>query len=543
MSGRGAASAQPDAARKRLVLIAAILGSSVVFIDSTVVNVALPAIEEELGGGLAGQQWTANAYLVTLGSLILIGGSLGDIFGERRIFSIGVAGFGVTSLLCTLAPTIEVLVLGRALQGLFGALLTPAALAVIVATFPADERGKAVGTWTAWAGIGMVLGPLVGGQLVDTASWRWIFAVNLPLVLFDLWLINRAMPPARPQSVRARVDVLGALLCATGLAGFTFALIRQPEAGWGDPSVAVPLAAGVLLFAAFLAYEARASHPMVELGLFRRHNFSVGNAETLLVYAGLSLLFFFLVLFLQQAAGYSALEAGTAGLPVTIVMFLLSSRVGALADRYGPRFFMSAGPLLAAAGLALMLRLDIDVTYVTDLLPALVLFAVGLTMTVAPLTATVLAGADESNAGIASGINNAIARVAGLVGVAAVGAVVAASFGSTLEEEVGAAGGNQAVASTVERAKERSLARVEPPREVPADLRPGIVQASEDAAVEAFRLGIGISAALVALGGLMGLAIRNPQREVQCRECPGGQLVGTPHDTARAADATVPASA
>ena len=543
MRGRSQVETHVDPARKRLTLIAAILGSSVVFIDSTVVNVALPAIEEELGGGLAGQQWTANAYLVTLGSLILIGGSLGDIFGERRIFSIGVAGFGVTSLLCTLAPTIEVLVLGRALQGLFGALLTPAALAVIVATFPADERGKAVGTWTAWAGIGMVLGPLVGGQLVDTASWRWIFAVNLPLVLFDLWLINRAMPPARPQSVRARVDVLGALLCATGLAGFTFALIRQPEAGWGDPSVAVPLAAGVLLFAAFLAYEARASHPMVELGLFRRHNFSVGNAETLLVYAGLSLLFFFLVLFLQQAAGYSALEAGTAGLPVTIVMFLLSSRVGALADRYGPRFFMSAGPLLAAAGLALMLRLDIDVTYVTDLLPALVLFAVGLTMTVAPLTATVLAGADESNAGIASGINNAIARVAGLVGVAAVGAVVAASFGSTLEEEVGAAGGNQAVASTVERAKERSLARVEPPREVPADLRPGIVQASEDAAVEAFRLGIGISAALVALGGLMGLAIRNPQREVQCRECPGGQLVGTPHDTARAADATVPASA
>ena len=543
MRGRSQVETHVDPARKRLTLIAAILGSSVVFIDSTVVNVALPAIEEELGGGLAGQQWTANAYLVTLGSLILIGGSLGDIFGERRIFSIGVAGFGVTSLLCTLAPTIEVLVLGRALQGLFGALLTPAALAVIVATFPADERGKAVGTWTAWAGIGMVLGPLVGGQLVDTASWRWIFAVNLPLVLFDLWLINRAMPPARPQSVRARVDVLGALLCATGLAGFTFALIRQPEAGWGDPSVAVPLAAGVLLFAAFLAYEARASHPMVELGLFRRHNFSVGNAETLLVYAGLSLLFFFLVLFLQQAAGYSALEAGTAGLPVTIVMFLLSSRVGALADRYGPRFFMSAGPLLAAAGLVLMLRLDIDVTYVTDLLPALVLFAVGLTMTVAPLTATVLAGADESNAGIASGINNAIARVAGLVGVAAVGAVVAASFGSTLEEEVGAAGGNQAVASTVERAKERSLARVEPPREVPADLRPGIVQASEDAAVEAFRLGIGISAALVALGGLMGLAIRNPQREVQCRECPGGQLVGTPHDTARAADATVPASA
>ena len=254
---------QLSAAQKRLTLIAAILGSSVVFIDSTVVNVALPAIEEDLGGGLAGQQWTANAYLVTLGSLILIGGSLGDIFGERRVFSLGVAGFGVTSLLCTVAPTIEVLVLGRALQGVFGALLTPAALAVIVAAFPPDERGKAVGTWTAWAGIGTVLGPVVGGQLVDAASWRWIFAINLPLVLFDLWLINRAMAPSRPRPERARVDVVGALLCATGLGAFTFALIRQPEAGWGDPGVGVPLVGGVLLFAAFLAYEARAAHPML----------------------------------------------------------------------------------------------------------------------------------------------------------------------------------------------------------------------------------------------------------------------------------------
>ena len=525
---------QLSAAQKRLTLIAAILGSSVVFIDSTVVNVALPAIEEDLGGGLAGQQWTANAYLVTLGSLILIGGSLGDIFGERRVFSIGVAGFGVTSLLCTLAPTIEVLVLGRALQGVFGALLTPAALAVIVAAFPPDERGKAVGTWTAWAGIGTVLGPLVGGQLVDAASWRWIFAINLPLVLFDLWLINRAMAPSRPRPERARVDVVGALLCATGLGAFTFALIRQPEAGWGDPGVVVPLVGGVLLFTAFLAYEARAAHPMLELGLFRGHNFSVGNAETLAVYAGISLLFFFLVLFLQQVAGYSALEAGTTGLPVTIVMFVLSSRLGALADRYGPRFFMSVGPLVAAVGLALLLRLDAKVDYLVDLLPALLLFALGLSMTVAPLTATVLAGADESNAGIASGINNAIARVAGLVGVAAVGAVVAASFASVLEDEIGSATRNPAVAKEVDEAKDRSLARVDPPPNVPPDLRRRLVRASEDASIEAFRLGIGISAILVALGGLMGLAIENPRREVKCRECAGGQLAGAPRDTADA---------
>ena len=525
-----------SAAQKRLTLIAAILGSSVVFIDSTVVNVALPAIEDELGGGLAGQQWTANAYLLTLGSLILIGGSLGDIFGERRIFSIGVVGFGVTSLLCTVAPTIEVLVLGRALQGLFGALLTPAALAVIVAAFPPDERGKAVGSWTAWAGIGTVLGPLVGGQLVDAASWRWVFAINLPLVVLDLWLINRAVPPSRARAERAKVDVLGALMCAAALAGITFGLIRQPEAGWGDAAVAVPLVGGVLLFAAFLAYEARSDEPMLKLDLFRRHNFSVGNAETLTMYAGLSLLFFFLILFLQQVVGWSALEAGTAGLPVTIVMFVLSSRFGALADRYGPRFFMSAGPLVAAGGLALLLRVDADVDYLTDLLPALLLFALGLSMTVAPLTATVLAGADESNAGIASGVNNAVARVAGLVGVAAVGAVVAASFGSALDEELRSSNHDPVVARAVERAKERPLARVDPPRAATPTVRRRLVRASERASTEAFRLGIGISAALVALGGLLGLAIRNPRREVKCRECAGGQLVGTPQDVARAAD-------
>ncbi|MGH2841693.1 MAG: DHA2 family efflux MFS transporter permease subunit, partial [Solirubrobacteraceae bacterium] len=464
-------------ARKRLVLIAAILGSSVVFIDSTVVNVALPAIEDDLGGGLAGQQWTSNAYLVTLSSLILIGGSLGDIFGERRIFSIGVLGFGVTSLVCMVAPTIEVLVLARALQGVFGALLTPAALALIVAAFPPDERGKAVGAWTAWAAIATVLGPLIGGQLVDAASWRWIFAINVPLVAFDLWLIRLAMPVSRPKVERARVDVVGSVLCAAGLAGVTFGLIRQPGAGWGDPTVAVPLIGGTVLFAAFIAYEARSSHPMLPLGLFRSHNFSVGNLETLSMYAGLSLLFFFLVLFLQQVAGYSAIAAGAASLPVTVLMFGLSRRFGALADRYGPRLFMTIGPIVMTAGLALFLRLDADVDYASDLLPALLLFGVGLSMTVAPLTATVLAGADEQNAGIASGVNNAIARVAGLVAVAAVGAVVAASFGATLDDRLGSSS-DPAVAAAVQEAKRRPLARVDPPAGLPAEMRDRLANAS-----------------------------------------------------------------
>jgi EmrB/QacA subfamily drug resistance transporter len=526
--------AGPTARAKTLVLVAAILGTTVVTVDSTVVNVALPAIAEDLGGGLAGQQWTSNAYLVTLGSLLLIGGSLGDIFGERRVFALGVVGFGVTSLACALAPTIETLVLARALQGVAGAALTPAALAVIVANFPPDERGRAVGAWTAWGGIGTVLGPLIGGQLVDSASWRWIFAINVPIVIVTLILILRVVPEGRERDPDARVDVIGAALCAFGLAGMTFGLIEQPLHGWVDPMVALPIAIGALLFAGFIAWEARTSHPMLPLGLFRRHNFAFGNIETFAMYGGLGLLFFFLVLFLQQVAGFSALEAGTSSLPVTIVMFVLSMRFGALADRYGPRLFMGGGPLIAAAGMAWLLRLDADVDYLVDLLPGLLLFALGLSMTVAPLTATVLADADDSNAGIASGVNNAIARVAGLVAIAAVGAVVAAAFGSRLDDELGqAATARPEVATAVERAKTQPLAAVEV-QGVPEDVRASVRDAGRDASVGAFRVGIAISTALVALGGLLGLlGIRNPQRRVEARDCPGGQLVGHPRDGTR----------
>jgi EmrB/QacA subfamily drug resistance transporter len=521
------------AQRKRLVLIACILGSAVVFIDSTVVNVALPAIERDLGGGLAGQQWTSNAYLVTLGSLLLIGGSLGDLFGERRVFSIGVVGFGATSVLCALAPTIEVLVLGRALQGVFGALLTPAALAVIVSTFPPDERGRAIGSWTAWAGIGTVFGPLVGGQLVDAASWRWIFALNVPLVLLTLVLILRVVPQGRPRPEEARLDLVGALLCAIGLAGLSFGLIEQPLRGWSDPAVFLPLVLGVLLLALFLVWEARAPRPMLPLGLFRNRNFAIGNVETFAMYAGLSLLFFFLVLYLQQIAGYSAVEAGAASLPVTLVMFVLSSRFGALADRYGPRFFMGGGPLIGALGLLLMLRVDTQVSYPGDLLPALLLFALGLSMTVAPLTATVLAAADESNAGIASAVNNAIARVAGLVAIAAVGALITANFASSLDERLGSPARRSDVVRAVEKAKRQPLARVHATG-LPPDLRARVDHAAERSSVSSFRLAMGISAALVGLGGVLGLVgIQNPRRRVEASECPGGQIAGVPRDAAR----------
>jgi EmrB/QacA subfamily drug resistance transporter len=518
---------------KRLALMAAILGSFVASLDATVVNVALPAIERDLGGGLAGQQWVSNAYLLTLGSLILVGGSLGDIYGERRIFTLGVAGFGVVSVICALAPSIEVLVAGRALQGVFGALLTPSALAVIVASFPPEERGGAIGSWTAWGGIALVIGPLAGGWLIDVATWRWIFAINVPFVVATVLIVRMAVP-ARPRADRTvRLDVLGAVLCALGLAGPVYALIRQPSVGWSSPEVLVALIAGLALLGAFLVHEARTPQPMLPLGLFRRRNFAFGNLETFAMYGGLSAVIFFLVLFLQQVVGYDALQAGLATLPITIVMFTLSRRAGRLADRYGPRWFMGGGPLVAATGLALLMRLDAHVDYVTDLLPALLLFSLGLSATVAPLTATVLADADEHNAGIASGVNNAIARVAGLLAVAALGAVVAGQFGATIDERLAGHQLSPAAQRVVNEAKDRTLVRAEPDGLPPAEARV-VAQATQDAAVAAFRRGVGIAAAFVALGGLLGVVgIRNPRRVVSCEGCPGGQLTGAPAEAAR----------
>lgn len=519
------------------------MGSSVAWLDATVVNVALPTISTDLGGGLAGQQWVSNAYLLMLGSLILIGGSLGDVYGERRIFSIGVAGFGVASLLCAVAPTIEALVLARGLQGVFGALLAPSALAVIVGAFGPDERGGAIGSWTAWSGIATVLGPFAGGWLIDAASWRWIFAINIPLVAATLVLIAVAIPPMAVPPTRRRVDWLGAVLCAVGLAGPVYALIRQPDLGWADPLVWGTMAGGIVVFALFLVHEARAPDPMLPLGLFRRRNFTAGNIETFSMYAGLSVTFFFLVLYLQQVAGYTALQAGMATLPTTAVMFLLSRRFGALADRHGPRLFMGVGPLVAAAGLAWYTRMPADVTYVVDVLPGLLLFALGLAMTVAPLTATVLADADESNAGIASGVNNAIARVAGLVAIAAIGALVAGAFTSGVDEELAGVPLTPAAQASVAEAKQQTLARADttglPPRQ--ARVVAGAVQT---ASVDAFHEGMAIAALLVALGGLLGLAgVRNPRREVHAEGCAGGQIAGVPEDVAEHAGEPAPAGA
>ncbi|MEY2514829.1 MAG: hypothetical protein QOJ89_2187 [bacterium] len=528
-----AAAPEQRAPRKRLVLLAAIMGSFVAGLDSTVVNVALPAVERDLGGGLAGQQWVSNGYLLALGALILIGGSLGDVLGERRVFSIGVAGFGLASLLCALAPSIEALVAARVLQGIFGALLAPSALAVIVSAFPPSERGAAIGSWTAWSGIATVIGPFVGGWLIDAASWRWIFAINIPFVIATLVLVAIAIPAPVAGATRRRIDWTGAALCAIGLAGPVYGLIRQPESGWAAIDVAGPIAGGVLVLAAFFWHERRTADPMLPLELFRRRNFAVGNLQTLSMYGGLSITFFFLVLYLQQVAGYDALHAGLATLPTTLVMFVLSKRFGALADRFGPRAFMGCGPLVAAAGLAWFARMGADVDYAVDVLPGLLVFALGLAMTVAPLTMTVLADADEHNAGIASGINNAIARVAGLLAIAALGAVVAATFSSSLDRALAGRTLSPAAQRAVAVARSRTLARADT-RGLPAREARAVAGAVRDASVHAFRTGIEIAAGLVAFGGLLGLAgIVNPRREVSAAGCCGGQLVGMPEELAR----------
>ena len=522
-----------DAKAKRLTLIACILGTAVVFVDGTIVNVALPKIRSDLGVGLSAQQWIIDSYLLTLGSLLLVGGSLGDLYGRRRMFRLGVIGFGITSLLCAAAPTATLLILARGLQGVTGALLVPATLGIITATFSDAERGKAIGTWTAWSGISTVIGPLAGGLILESVSWRFIFGVNIVPILITLYLI-RHMSAVHDHPREGSVDVVGAALCALGLGGAVFALIEQPNYSWGDPIIWGPLIGGVALLVAFLLWERRAPDPMLSLGLFRRRNFSVGNASTLLVYGGLGGSTFLLPIFLQEVAGYTPLAAGTALLPVTIIMFLLSSRFGALADRFGPRWFMGLGPIVAAVGLLLFMQLGADVTWVTDVLPASIVFGLGLTMTVAPLTATVLGGVDEEHASLASGINNAIARVAGLVAIAFVGAVVSAQFASSLDNSVKSYAQAPGVPAAVHQAKDRALAATAPASVGPhqAQLRAALT----DASLDGFAAGMLVMAILVAAGGVISaIGIVNPERDVKCAECPGGALAGATQDAGRAA--------
>lgn len=408
---------------ERRVLIVAIVVTFCAFLDGAVINVALPAIERELGGGLTTQQWVVDGYLITLGALILIAGSLSDSFGRVRVLRVGLLGFGITSLLCAVAPTDGFLIWSRVLQGATAALLVPSSLALIIATFPSQRQGKAIGSWTGWTTSAFIVGPLLGGILVDVASWRLIFAINVLPIAAALWLL-RGIPAEPPPLTRSRLDWPGTALGIVGIGGPVYALIEQARFGWSSPAVYLPLTLGVLCLAAFLWWEHRAPAPMMPLTLFRRRNFGIGNLATAFIYAGFAFGPFAITIFVQEFGGYSALAAGAATLPSMIALILLASVFGDLSSRFGPRLFMTLGPLTCAAGFLLTVLVTSEVAYWTELFPGIAVFGLGMAITVAPLTAAILGAVDPARAGIASAINNAVARLSGLIAIACTSFIV-----------------------------------------------------------------------------------------------------------------------
>jgi EmrB/QacA subfamily drug resistance transporter len=423
----------------RWVIAAAVLGTGVAFLDSTVVNAALPAIGRDLHGNLADMQWVLTAYLLTLGSLLVLGGALGDRFGRKRLFMIGLIGFATASALCGAAPSVPVLIAARAVQGIAGALLVPGSLAIISASFHPDDRGRAIGMWSGLGSVTTAAGPFLGGWFIDSVSWRLVFFVNLPLVVVALLICARHVPETRDESAPRRVDLPGAVLLALGLAGVVYALIEGPAKGWPTTALALGVL-GVAALVFWLVVENRSAHPMVPLDVFKSRQFSGANAVTFAIYAAFGATTFLLVVHLQVDLGYSALEAGAALLPATFLMFFFSARSGALAQRIGPRLQMTVGPFIVAAGIALLARVEPGHSYWTSVLPAMLVLGVGLTTTVAPLTAAVLAAVSDQHAGLGSAINNAVARIASLVAVAVLPAAAGiATSGGSLTDGFGTA--------------------------------------------------------------------------------------------------------
>ncbi|GAB3461245.1 MFS transporter [Actinophytocola sediminis] len=420
--GQGEVSWGSPAARG--VLTATILGSGMAFLDGTVVNIALPRIGEEFGASVSGLQWILDGYLLSLAALILVAGSLGDRYGRRRIYLIGVAWFGVSSVLCGVAVNTEMLVAARVLQGVGGALLTPGALAIIQSSFVRTDRARAIGAWSGLGGIAGALGPLVGGLLVQAWSWRLAFLVNVPIALACVWFTRRHVPESCDQQLGGRPDVFGSVLAALGLAGLTAALVEGPARGFGDPLVFGSLVVGVVALVSFVLVQLRARDPLVPPDLFADRTFVVANALTFVVYAALGGVMMLFVLQLQTSLGYSPTAAGLAGLPMSVLMLLFSSRSGKLAQRFGPKWFLVVGPLVLATGMAMLTMVVAGASYWLVVFPAMAVFGLGLVIVVAPVTATVLASAADRHAGVASGVNNAIARTGGLLAVAVLPAAI-----------------------------------------------------------------------------------------------------------------------
>nr|WP_258055124.1 DHA2 family efflux MFS transporter permease subunit [Streptomyces sp. Ru71] len=424
----------------RWVLTAAVLGSAVASIDATVVGIALPAIGQDFHAGLAALQWVVTAYTLTLAGLLLVAGALGDRYGRRRFFLIGVTWFAAASLMCGLAPDAPTLIAARALQGVGAALLTPGSLAILEVTFAPDDRGKAIGAWSGLSGVGTAIGPFLGGWLIQAVSWRWIFAVNLPVAAAVIAISMLHVPESRDPQAPERVDVVGGALVTLGLVGITYGLIEAPSSGWTGAVVLGSLTAGALLLGSFVLWERRSRNPVLPLELFRSAQFNATNAVTFVLYGALGGALFLVPVQLQQVSGYTALEAGISLLPLTAVMLLLSARSGALAARIGPRAQMSIGPVLVGSGIALFTRVGAAADYLTEVLPAVLVLALGLATTVAPLTATALATAPARHAGAASAVNNDVARAAGLIAVSVLPAAAGLTGAAYLDPDRFSAG-------------------------------------------------------------------------------------------------------
>ncbi len=433
-------------ARGKWVLAATVLGSGLAQLDGTVVNVALPRIGEDLGGGLTALQWTLNAYTLTLSGLLLLGGSLGDRMGRRRIFQLGVIWFTLASMGCAVAPTTGVLIAMRALQGAGAALLTPGSLAILQASFRRDDRSTAVGAWSGLGGVATAIGPIVGGLLVGVAPWGWrlVFLINLPIAVVVIALAHRYVPESRDELATGRLDVPGAILASVGLGGLVFGLTEGPATGW-RPLVVAVTAGGIALLVAFVVVERRTAEPLLPLELFRDRQFTAANLVTFAVYAALAGALFLLPVQLQLVAGFSPVAAGAATLPITVVMLLLSARMGRLANRIGPRIPMTIGPIVAGVAMAWLSRVDAGATFLSAVIGPMLLFGLGLSFTVAPLTSTVLAAAPDHQAGVASAINNDVARVAGLIAVAVLPALAGLTPGAYADPAMMSSGFHRAV--------------------------------------------------------------------------------------------------
>lgn len=498
------------------VLGATILGSSMAFIDGTVVSIGLPAIQLDFAASLAEMQWVVNAYTLFLGALMLVGGAAGDRLGRRRIFAWGIVIFAIASALCGWAPDAGTLIAARALQGVGGAMLVPGSLAIIGAAFPKEVRGRAIGTWAAFAALTTAAGPVVGGWLVETVGWRMIFFVNLPLAAVALWLTMSYVPESRDETATGALDWRGASLAVLGFGAFTYGLSAWAEGGIAHPLVAATLLAGVILLAAFLRIERSSAAPMMPLGLFRSKTFTGANLLTVFLYFALTAILFLLPFNLIQVQGYSATAAGAAFLPFSIILGAFSRWSGGLVDRFGAKPPLVVGPLVTAAGLALFAVPGIGGSYWTDFLPAMVVMGIGMTVSVAPLTTTVMNAVEDRQAGVASGINNAASRIAGLLAVAVVGMIAIASYGVGLQAELA----TLSVGPDIEAellAATANMAATEIPSALSAEMARAVEAAIKSSFVSSFRLIALITAAMAFAGGLLAWMLIEPEERASSR--------------------------